>query len=160
MSLTQVAVLLALSIYAIYRQSIRHPVAHGLARFKLAFIYAAVGLVVGGFYLPPDTGAWTALIVSLVASLVVGVLRGRGTRLWREADGQAFSQGTPWTIGLFLALVGAKFAFGAWVYLHHGHPHGGFGEVMLMIGLMVAMQAQIVWRRAQALPFERELRPA
>jgi hypothetical protein len=30
--------------------------------------------------------------------------------------------------------------------------HGGFGEVLIMIGIMVGIQAELVWRRAQALP--------
>jgi len=52
---------------------------------------------------------------------------------------------------LFLLLVGAKYAWGTWEYLHNAHPHGGFGKVLLMIAAMVAMQAEIVWRRASAL---------
>lgn len=146
----QILILLALTAYAIYRQSIRHEVV-GHSRFKLAIIYTVVGLAVGGFYLPPDATSWAVLLGGLLASVIVGVLRGRFTRLWREADGRVFSRGTPLTVGLFLALVGGKFAIGTWQYLHHAHPHGGFGEVLVMIGAMVAMQAQIVWQRATAL---------
>jgi hypothetical protein len=150
MTSTQILVLLALTAYAIYRQSIRHEVV-GSQRFKLATIYIVVGLAVGDYYLPPDAHSWNLLLGSLLASAVVGALRGRWTRLWRESDGRVFSQGTPVTAGLFLLLVGGKFALGAWQYLHQQHPHGGFGEVLVLIGLMVALQAEVVWRRASGL---------
>ena len=138
-----------MTLYAVYRQSIRHPL-NGKTRFRLAIVYAVVGLSVGGFYLPPDASSWAALVASLAASVAVGLARGRMTRLTREPDGRIFSQGTPGTIGLFLLLVGCKYAWGTWEYLHNARPHSGLGEVLLMIAAMVAMQAEIVWRRALA----------
>lgn len=152
MTIPQVLILLALTLYAVYRQSIRHEV-NGRSRFKLAIIYAVVGVSVGGFYLPPDAASWLALAGSLLASVLVGLVRGRYTRLYPMPDGRVFSQGTPFTIGLFLLLVGAKFGLGTWQYLHGNHPHGGFGEVLLMIAAMAAMQAEIIWRRVQARGF-------
>lgn len=151
MSLMQITILVALSIYAVYRQTIRHAV-HGQSRFKLAAIYIAVGLVAGGFHLPASPLAWTLLAASILLSVIVGVARGRHTRMWVEEDGQVHAQGTPLTIGLFLALIGCKYAIGAWQYLtHRPLEHGSFGEIMLMVGVMVAMQAEIVWRRARKL---------
>lgn len=150
MTPTQILILVALTIYAVYRQSIRHEVV-GRSRFKLAAIYAIVGMAVGGFYLPPDVNSWLTMGVSLLASVVVGVARGKLTRLYREPDGRVFSQGTALTISLFLLLVIGKFAFGTWQYLHQAHPHGGFGEILLMIAAMVAMQAEIIWQRARRL---------
>ncbi|HYG42102.1 MAG TPA: hypothetical protein VEA17_04200 [Bordetella sp.] len=147
---SQILILVALTVFAVYRQTARTEVV-GRTRFKLAAIYAAVGLLAGGFYLPPDSRSWWVLALSLAASAIVGVLRGRLTRLYREPNGRLFSQGTPVTIGLFLLLIAGKFAWGAWEYSRNAHPHGGFGEILLMIAAMVAMQAQIVWRRAQAL---------
>lgn len=52
------------------------------------------------------------VIGSLLASVMVGALRGRRTRLWQESDGRVFSQGTPVTVVLLLLLVGGKFALG------------------------------------------------
>ena len=151
MSNTEIIAIVALTIYAIYKQSVKHEV-NGAARFKLALIYGIVGLSVGGFYLPPSPTSWLILCGGMLLSVIVGVARGKLSRVWREPDGKVFVQGTPLTIALFLMLIGAKFAIGTWQYLtHRSTEHGGFGEVLILIGLMVAMQAEIVWRRAQAL---------
>lgn len=151
MSPLEILIIIALTIYAIYKQSVRHPVV-GKTRFKLALIYMVVGLVVGGFYMPSSGTSWAVLVASLAASAVVGVARGRLSKVWRESDGQTFTQGTPLTIGLFLLLIAGKFAIGTWQYLEHAPgEHGGFGEVLILIGLMVGLQAEIVWRRALAL---------
>ena len=133
MSPLAIAILVGLTIYAVYRQSIRHEVV-GSSRFKLALIYAAVGLGVGGFHQPEGGIAWAMLIGSLLLSVVVGVARGRLTTLTLEQR-HVFSQGTPLTIGLFVALVVLKFALGAYQYMNGISSHGGFGEVMLMIAL-------------------------
>ncbi len=37
----------------------------------------------------------------------------------------------------------------------HIDDGGGFGEILVMIALMVAAQAQIIWRRAERLPASR-----
>ena len=149
MSPLNIAILVAMTVFAVYRQSTRTEVV-GATRFKLALIYAAVGLVVGGFHQPESGRAWAILVVSLLASVAVGTARGRLTALTLE-QGRVYSRGTPLTIGLFVALVAAKFALGTYEYLHGISSHGGFGEVMLMIAVMVAFQAELIWRRARAL---------
>ncbi len=152
MTPTQILVIAALCVFALYRQSVRVEVGDGRQRFKLALIYGVVGLAVGGFYLPPSPAAWGILAFSMLLSAVVGVARGRFTRLWIEPDGRLLRQGTPLTIALFVLLVGFKFGIGAWQYMHHApEEHGGFGEVLVMIAVMVAVQAEIVWRRVLAL---------
>jgi hypothetical protein len=149
---TEILIIAALCLYALYRQSIRDEVTDGRQRFKLALIYGIVGLSVGGFYLPPSPVSWGILAFGMLLSTMVGVARGRLTRLWIEPDGRMYRQGTPLTIALFVLLVGVKFGIGAWQYMHHApEEHGGFGEVLLMIATMVAVQAEIVWRRAMNL---------
>jgi cytochrome c oxidase subunit IV len=143
--------ILALVAYAIVRQSRRHEVV-GSTRFKLALIYAGIGLVVGGFNLPRAPWSIAFLGISLLLSVVVGVVRGRLTRVWRDpADGRVWTQGTPLTIGLFVGLIAAKFVLGTIAYLRDISDDGGVGEVLLMIALMVVLQAEIVWRRARVL---------
>ena len=150
MSPTEIVILLALTGYAIYQQSRQHQVV-GSQRFKLAIIYAIVGLVVGGMNMPKNATAWSLLVLSIALSVGVGLLRGRLTRVWAAADGTVYSQGTALTISLFLGLVGTKFVIGTAAYFLHISDDGGFGEVLIMIAIMVAFQAQLIWRRAQSL---------
>jgi hypothetical protein len=143
--------ILAMVAYAIVRQSRRHEVV-GSTRYKLALIYAGIGLVVGGFNLPRTPWSIAFFGISLLLSVVVGVVRGRLTRVWRDpADGRVWTQGTALTIGLFVGLIVAKFVLGAIAYLRDISDDGGVGEVLLMIAVMVALQAEIVWRRARVL---------
>lgn len=147
MTTTQILMLIALTCWSVYKQTIRTEV-RGNGRFKLAKIYGIAGLVIGGFYLPTDAIAWATVVVSMGASALVGVMRGNLTRLTVE-DGKVFSQGNALTIGLFLGLVAFKFLLGTWLYFNHPQPHNGFGEIIVLIAIMIAVQAQIVWLRAQ-----------
>ncbi|TSJ59165.1 DUF1453 family protein [Atlantibacter subterranea] len=147
MTATQILMLIALTCWSVYKQTIRTEV-NGKGRFKMAKIYGIVGLVVGGFYLPTDAIAWATVVLSVGASALVGVMRGNLTRLSVE-DGKVFSQGNALTIGLFVGLVAFKFLLGTWLYFNHPQPHNGFGEILVLIAIMVAVQAQIVWLRAQ-----------
>ncbi|CAG9167892.1 hypothetical protein CURE108131_16850 [Cupriavidus respiraculi] len=153
MTVPQILVIVALCIYAVYRQTVRNEL-KGKSRFKLALIYGIVGLAVGGFFLPSSPTSWAILLGGVVLSAMIGYARGKLTRVWEE-DGRLYSQGTPLTIALFLLLILAKFAAGTVEYLTGTSQHGGFGEVMLLIAIMVAFQAEIVWRRALALRGER-----
>lgn len=142
--------ILALVAYAIYRQT-RISEITGQSRFKLAIIYGAVGLAVGGFALPHGAAAFGLLGVSIALSVVVGLVRGRLTRMWMAEDGRILSQGTALTVGLFLGMIVIKFGLGAYASLQHINDGEGFGEVLLMIAVMIAVQAELVWGRAQRL---------
>jgi hypothetical protein len=67
------------------------------------------------------------------------------------ADTKVWRQGNAVTVGLFLGLVATKFALGTLAYFWHIDDGAGFGEVLLMIAIMIAVQAQIIHRRALAL---------
>lgn len=149
MSPIEIIALLALVGYAVYRQT-RQSEVSGSARFNLAIIYAVAGLLIGGFTLPHTPAEILVLAIGLALSVVVGLARGRLTHLWTE-DGRVYSRGTPLTIGLFLGLIAAKFAIGTACYFLHITDDGGFGEILVMIAIMIAFQAEIIWRRAQAL---------
>lgn len=150
MSATEIVLVVALTGYAIYQQTRKHEV-DGKSRFKVAIIYAVVGLIVGGLNLPKNSATVVLLVLSIALSVVVGLIRGRLTRVWAAADGHVYSQGTPLTIGLFFGLVVAKFAIGTAAHFLHVSDDGGFGEVLIMIAIMVAFQAELVWRRARSL---------
>jgi hypothetical protein len=150
MTPVELVLIVVLCGYAVYRQSQRHEVIGG-SRFKLAIIYVVVGLVVGGFYVPETTLEWVFFAASVAASVVVGAVRARFTRVWVDG-GHVYAKGTVVSISLFVALVAAKFALGTLAYFLDVSDDGGFGEVLIMIGIMVGIQAELVWRRAQALP--------
>lgn len=80
-------VIIAMVVYAIYRQTQRHEIV-GSTRFKVALIYAVVGLVIGGFNFPQYVAAAALLAVSLLLSVVVGLVRDRYTRVWRDGADQ------------------------------------------------------------------------
>jgi hypothetical protein len=149
-SVLEIVILLALTAYAIVRQTRRYEVV-GHSRFTLAITYAIVGVAVGGFSRPDTAAEWLLLLGGLALSVVVGLARGRLTRVFRDADGRVLAQGTATTIGLFVGLVAAKFALGTLAYFLHISDDGGFGEVLVMIAVMIAFQAELVWRRARAL---------
>lgn len=149
MTLNEIVILVAMMGYAIYMQTKRHEVIGG-SRFKLAIIYGIVGLVVGGYHAPDSGWEVAFLAASLALSIAVGVVRGHYTRIWSEG-GRVYSQGTAFTITLFLLMVVGKFALGTAAYFAGISDSGGFGEILLMIALMVAFQAQIIWHRAAPL---------
>jgi hypothetical protein len=149
MSPTELLIILAMVAYAVYRQTRKHELTGG-SRFKLAIIYGIVGLVIGGITVPHGALAVSLLAASVALSLVVGLVRGRYTKLWREGD-RLFAQGTTFTVTLFLLMIAAKFGLGTVAHFAHVTDNSGLGEIMLMVAVMLAVQAEYVWRRAQAL---------
>jgi hypothetical protein len=150
MSPIEIVAILALTGYAVYKQSRTSEVADA-GRFKMAIIYGIVALCVGGFVVPRGYEATSLLAASVLLSVVVGTARGVLTPIWIGADGRMMRRGTALTVGLFLAMVATKFAMGAYASVTHVPDGAGFGEVMLMIAIMVAVQAEIVHRRARAI---------
>jgi hypothetical protein len=147
MSPLEILAILALTAWAIYKQTAVAEVS-GRSRFKMAIIYAAAGIAIGGFDLPSGAVGWTMIAAGLALSLVVGLLRGRYTRVWAEADGRVWRRGTALTVGLFVGLIAVKFALGALAATTGVDDGAGFGEVLVMIAIMIAVQAELIWRRA------------
>jgi hypothetical protein len=56
-------------------------------------------------------------------------------------------------------MVVAKFGLGTYAYFAHISDGGGFGEILIMIAVMVAFQAELIWRRACALGARTSSRP-
>lgn len=149
MPASSLVIILAMVGYAVYKQTQRHEVV-GSSRFKLAIIYGVVGLAIGGYHVPPSGLAWLFLGLSIALSVVVGLARGRLTRIWPEG-GRVYAQGTALTVGLFLGMVALKFVLGTIAWFAGVSDSGGIGEVLLMIAVMVAFQAELVWHRARPL---------
>ena len=150
MSGLELLAIVALCGFSVYKQSQTAEVTRQ-GRFKMAVLYAVAGLVIGGFAVPQGAVAVGVLAASALLSLVVGVVRGRLTRVWVDGAGRVWRRGSAVTIGLFLAMIVAKFGLGALASIQGVHDGAGFGEVLVMIAVMIAVQAEIVWRRAQAL---------
>lgn len=150
MSPIEIAIIVAMTGYAIYKQTVVSVVAT-TDRFKLAIIYGIVGLVAGGFALPHGWAGYGLLLLGLALSAGIGVIRGYRTEVWMKPDGEVVRKGNAVTILLFLCLVAAKFAMGVFAYFQGIQDGAGFGEIMVMIAIMVAFQAEIVYRRAQKL---------
>lgn len=150
MSTIEVLAVITLVVYAIYKQT-RVSEVRARGRFTMAIGYAVIGISVGGFSLPHRPVAAGLLAASILLSLAVGLARGHHTRIWREPDGRVYRQGTALTVGLFLTMLAAKFAMGTYAYLAHVPTAGGFGEILIMMAIMLALQAEIVVRRAAAL---------
>jgi hypothetical protein len=154
MSTFELIAILALCGYSVYQQSQTAQV-NEQGRFKMAIMYAAAGLIVGGFAVPHGA-AMGFLAASAALSLVVGLARGWLTLVWVDAAGQVWRRGTPVTIGLFLAMVAVKFGLGALASIEGVRDGAGFGEILVMLAIMIAVQAEIVWRRGRALTGARE----
>jgi len=152
MSPVEILAILGLTAWAVFRQTKTSEVDRGLVRFKMAIIYAAVGLGVGGLDTPSGWAGWAMAVIGLVLSVAVGIVRGRRTRVWVDAEGHIWRRGTALTVGLFLGLIAVKFAFGTVAYIWKIDDGAGFGVVLLMIAVMIAVQAEIIARRAEALP--------
>ena len=151
MSPLDLIILLALVCWAIYKQTRVAEVSSGPGRFTMAGIYVVLGLALGGFDVPKGASGIALIAVGLLLSLVVGILRGRLTRVWAAADGRILRQGTKVTVALFVGLVATKFALGTLAYFLHINDGAGLGEVLVMIAVMIAVQAELVARRAAAL---------
>jgi hypothetical protein len=148
MTITEILAILAMTAWAVYRQTRAARLGLDASRFKLAIIYAVVGVAVGGFDPPAGTLGWAMIGLGLALSLVVGLVRGRRTRIWIDDAGAVWSRGTALTVGLFLGLIATKFALGTAAYILGIDDGAGFGEVLVMIAIMIAVQAEIVHRRA------------
>jgi hypothetical protein len=141
----QLLAVLTLVGYALYRQSRAKEIANR-GRFTLAITYAAIGLALG-VHVDRAPLSLALLTVSLLASLGIGVLRGRRTRVWRDEADRVFSRGTVVTIGLFLGLIAFKVMLGSIAYLTHTPYDSGLGGILVLIGAMLAVQAEIIRRR-------------
>jgi hypothetical protein len=147
----EIVAILALTGWAIYRQTKVSKLSLDFGRFRMAIIYAVAGLVIGGFDTPSGWAGWALILVGPALSFLVGLVRGRYTRIWLDDAGAVWSKGTALTVGLFLGLIAVKFALGAMAAIMNIDDGAGFGEVLVMIAIMIAVQAEIVHRRALAL---------
>jgi len=160
-SLFQMLSLLGLTVFAIYRQTRTGEVARA-NRFNIALGYAgiaAISLTASGWTAPVGAG-WSFLMTSLVLSAIVGVARGRMTRVWVAEDGRYMRAGTLLTVGLFIAMLAIKIGIGLYARLNGIKDGAGFAEILIVVAIMVAVQAEIVFRRTAGLGSSMIVAPA
>lgn len=141
-------VLAVLLPWSIWRQMHVHTVT-GASLIKLPLLFAGIGVLVqSGSLTQGGKAALVALMISVAASVVLGLWRGAVIPVWRAQDGSWLSQGNRLTITLWVALIAFKFALGT-----VGSVTGWFsvetvGEVFVTLGLSFAVQNFVVARRS------------
>lgn len=152
MPLSQALALVALVTFAIYRQTCTAPVI-GASRFNISVIYVALaGLGVASWgWSPPQGIGWAFLLAGFALSAAAGTARGLLTHLWLSPVGQVMRRGTWVTVGLFFVMLTIKVAMGAYARVHQIADGADIGEILIVVAIMSAVQAEIVFRRAQVL---------
>ncbi len=90
-----------------------------------------------------SSAAWALVGASLVGSLLLGVLRGRTVRVWRDANGALLQQGTAVTLVLWAVSIAVH--LGADLVLHTlGSAAVGLGSASLVLYLAVTLGVQRV----------------
>lgn len=149
MTILENVILVLMVGYSIYRQVQLHEVV-GDSRFKLAIIYGVIGLIVGSYQLPFNSWEIIATVISLSLGIIVGLLRGKYCHVWAD-QGRVYTKGTVFTLSLFIGLLVVKIGMGTISYINGSSNSGTFGDILVMIALMIAFQSEVVWRRAKPL---------
>ncbi|BCJ35497.1 hypothetical protein Athai_30000 [Actinocatenispora thailandica] len=116
-------------------------------------IWVAVLLAAG--LAPPGPARPTAagiglLVVSLLASAVLAVPRGRSMRVWLDDRGTAWRRGDRRTLGWWLVSIAVRIAFAAGGELLLGEPVLG-GSLWLGLAVTLGVQQWALARRVRAL---------
>lgn len=145
----QALAILAMVLFALYRQTRQAPVTHGLSSYKIPIIYAVAGYVSmpSQGWTPPQGIGWAFLIGGIALGGLVGLIRGLATKVWVDPDGIWMRQGTWVTVILFLGLVATKTALGFLAGFSGIHDGASFGEVLVVIAVMAAAQVWIISTR-------------
>jgi hypothetical protein len=140
--------LLVLIPWSIYRQMRRSKITTE-ALVKLPLIFVGIGILGFGHWLPGNGGSWTVLAIGLSLSLAFGVWRGLRMPIWAEPDGW-YMKGDRLTLVLWIALVSSKIVVDTIAgFAGIGEPVRP-GEVLFAIGLSIAVQNVIQYRRSLA----------
>jgi hypothetical protein len=143
-------ILAVLLPWSIWRQMHVNAVTRG-SLIKLPLVFAGIGVLVQtGSLIPAGRAAIVALMISVTASVVLGIWRGAAIPVWRGQDGSWLSQGNRVTVTLWIALIAFKFALGTVGSMTGWFPVESVGEVFVTLGLSFAVQNLIVARRTAA----------
>lgn len=141
-------VLAVLLPWSIWRQMHVHTVSRA-SLIKLPLLFAGIGVLVqSGSLIQGGQAALVALMISVAASVVLGLWRGAVIPVWRAEDGSWVSQGNRLTITLWVVLIAFKFALGTVGSVTGWFPVETVGDVFATLGLSFAVQNLVVARRS------------
>ena len=136
--------------WSIWRQTHQHAVTRQ-SLVKLPLLFIGIGVVAqSGSPVPGGHAAAIALVISVTASIVLGVWRGAAIPVWRVGDGSWMSQGNRTTVTLWVLLIAFKFALGAFGSVTGLFPVETTSAMFVTLGLSFAVQNLIVARRSIA----------
>lgn len=143
---TQALVIVAMVLFALYRQTRKTAVTDGLGSYKIAIIYGLVGClsVASQGWTPPQGVGWVFLFGGIALGAVVGLIRGVVTQVWLEPDGTCMRRGTWLTVALFLGLLATKTGLGFAAGYAGIRDGASFGEVLIVVAVMAAAQVWII----------------
>ncbi|TQS23904.1 hypothetical protein [Microbispora hainanensis] len=151
METTQI-ILIALAVVAIviYRQMRPKPVARPLGVI-IPVVMVLIGVSGGGLVDARHTSLSVAvLVVELLVAAGLGVLRAMTTRVWRDQQGVAWSQGGVPTLVAWVGSIAVRVAMMALTsFLGIASSQN---SILLFIGVTLGVQFLVVARRANALP--------
>jgi hypothetical protein len=144
-----ILIALAAVCFAIYRQMRATPIRADRA-FILPVAFFAIGVAQGGL---TGSSSVALLVTEILTAVVSGVVRGATVRIWRDASGVLWRQGTIWTVAAWIASIAARIAL---VLLGQpAAPHAiSTGALLIFLGVSLAAQAAYVAYRS-ASPSER-----
>lgn len=141
--LARLAVVLLVIVFVLWRQ---RQARRFRGRLLLPVALALVGVVALSTYaqahpLSAGQAAWLALLL-LLDAVGLGAVRAYTVRLWLDEEGQAWSQGTWWTIGLWLVGIVAH-------VLADGADGAGSASALLYLGLTLTAQRLVLAARVR-----------
>jgi len=151
METTQIVVIsLAVVAFVIYRQMRPRPVARPVGLI-IAAVMVLAGVSGGGLVDARHTSLSIAVLVAeLLVAAGLGVLRAMTTRVWRDQQGVAWSQGGVATLVAWVGSVAVRVAMMALTsFLGIASSQS---SALLFVGVTLGVQFLIVARRANALP--------
>jgi hypothetical protein len=138
------AILIAAAIlFVIYRQfQTRDVSARGLIVIPLVL----VALAAQNLATAPPAGALAiaALALDVAAGIVLGVLRGRSLRVWRDGDGTWWRTGTAATAALWIASIAVRIGIIVGARALGVADASAAGPLELAVGISLAAQYAVV----------------
>jgi hypothetical protein len=149
-ALLSALVMVAVIGLIIARQIRPRPISASRRWLLIPVVLVVLAIRDGGLLDPAHRGAsFVLLAAEMLVGAGIGLAWALTTRVWREADGAVWAQGTKaslsvWGVGIAvrIGLYGAGAALGV---------HEGTGSILLAVALTLLIRAGLLLRRAQGL---------